>query len=89
LRFSVSHTSRAPRAGEVDAIDYHFVDREAFAGMAAAGEFLEWAEVYGNLYGTHRGEVDRAREAGQDLLLDIDVQGARSVRRAIPTRSWS
>ena len=80
LRFSISHTTRAPRPGEEDGVEYHFVSKDAFAAMKTRGEFLEWAEVHGELYGTARSEYDRAREQGVDLLLDVDVQGAAQVR---------
>lgn len=84
LRFSISHTTRSPRPGETEGRDYHFVDREAFLGMREAGGFLEWAEVHGNFYGTHRSEVERAEQEGRDLILDIDVQGGIQVREAWP-----
>jgi len=84
LRFSVSYTTRAPRGAEVDGKDYHFVSREAFEAMLARNEFLEWAQVFGNYYGTHRGILDRARREGRDLILDIDVQGARQLKEQIP-----
>lgn len=84
VRFSVSHTTRSPRPGETDDLDYHFVDRPRFEAMAAAGEFLEWAEVHGHLYGTHMREVARAGAEGLDLLMDIDVQGGLQVKRARP-----
>src|SRR5436190_7906229 len=80
LRLSRSYTSRAPRAGEADGVDYNFIDRRAFEAMAAAGGFLEWADVFGNLYGTGADETRKALEPGQDLVLVIDVQGARQVR---------
>lgn len=80
LRFSISHTTRTPRPGEDDGVQYHFVSKDAFAAMKARGEFLEWAQVHGELYGTARSEYDRAREQGVDLLLDVDVQGAAQVR---------
>jgi len=79
LRFSVSHTTRRPRDGEVDGRDYHFVDPATFERMRAAGDFLEWAEVHGNFYGTSRGEVFPRLAQGIDVLLDIDVQGAEQV----------
>jgi guanylate kinase len=79
LAFSVSHTTRPPRAGEVDGGDYHFVPRDRFEAMVAAGRFLEWARVHGELYGTSLDEVLPRLEAGTDVLLDIDVQGARQV----------
>ncbi len=83
LRFSVSHTTRAPRPGEHDGVDYHFVDPDAFLRLQQAGGLLEWAEVHGNLYGTGRAEVERARNEGRDLLLDLDVSGAAQVRAQI------
>jgi guanylate kinase len=83
LEFSVSYTTRSRRPGERDGSDYHFVDRPAFDAMIAAGELLEWAEVYGDqLYGTGRERTLAALAEGRDLLLDIDVQGARQVREA-------
>ncbi|MGD1147799.1 MAG: guanylate kinase [Thermoanaerobaculaceae bacterium] len=82
--FSVSHTTRAPRACERDGVDYHFVDRAVFQAMAARGEFLEFAEVHDNLYGTSRAEVEGRLERGCDVFLDIDVQGARQVRAFLP-----
>lgn len=80
LRFSVSHTTRRPRLGEQDGVQYHFVSREVFDAMIREDLLLEWANVHGELYGTARAEYDLARAAGQDLLLDIDVQGAAKVR---------
>lgn len=76
LRHSVSFTTRLMRNGEVEGVDYHFVDAETFSGMVAADAFAEWAEVHGNCYGTSRATLDVARKAGCDLLLDIDCQGA-------------
>ena len=84
LRFSVSHTTRAPRPGETEGVHYHFVDRVAFESMKNAGGLLEWAKVHGELYGTGRAELETARREGLDLLLDLDVQGAAQVRVAIP-----
>jgi guanylate kinase len=84
LRFSVSHTTRPARAVEVDGRDYHFVDPPTFRDMVAAGEFLEWAEVHGNLYGTARGEVLPRLAEGLDVVLDIDVQGAEQVFSRLP-----
>jgi guanylate kinase len=84
LMFSVSYTTRRPRGKEVEGANYHFVSREAFEGMLANGEFLEHAEVFGNYYGTHRSILDKARAAGKDLVLDIDVQGARQLKDQIP-----
>jgi guanylate kinase len=85
LRFSVSHTTRNPRGQERDGESYHFVSRGEFESRVAAGEFLEWATVFGkDYYGTHRSELDRAHTAGCDLVLDIDVQGARQLKSKIP-----
>jgi len=84
LRLSISYTTRPPRPGEVDGREYHFVDAATFEAMAAAGEFLESAEVYGNRYGTSRTVVRDLLAAGDDLILEIDWQGARQVRRAFP-----
>lgn len=81
LRRSVSFTSRPARPGEVNGRDYHFVSRARFESMIAADEFLEWADVFGNLYGTGVVETERQLAAGHDLVLVIDVQGARLVRR--------
>jgi guanylate kinase len=81
LRMSRSFTSRAPRAGECDGVDYNFVSRERFDRMIEAGDFLEWADVFGNLYGTCGEDAERELAAGRDLVLVIDVQGARQVRR--------
>lgn len=82
--FSVSHTTREARPTEEDGRDYHFVERETFEAMAARGEFLEWAEYAGNLYGTSRAEVAGRLERGVDVFLDIDVQGAQQVKTSIP-----
>jgi len=83
LKFSVSHTTRRPRQGERDGVDYFFTERTAFESMAGRGEFLEWAEFNGNLYGTTRAFVDSQIEAGKDVILDIDVQGARQVKSKV------
>src|SRR5665647_478646 len=82
LVFSVSHTTRKPRAGEINGGHYHFVDETAFAQVRdrQPSGFLEWAEVHGNMYGTSVEEVDRHQQAGYDVILDIDVQGAAQVR---------
>ncbi len=82
LEMSVSCTTRAPRAGEVDGRDYHFLERAEFERRRAAGEFAESAEVHGFLYGTPRAPIDRALADGRDMLLDIDVQGARQMKAA-------
>ena len=84
IRFSVSHTTRPPRSAERDGVEYHFVDRPTFERLRETGGLLEWAEVHGNLYGTGVAELERARAAGVDVLLDLDVQGAAQVRRRIP-----
>jgi guanylate kinase len=80
LRMSRSYTSRRAREGETDGVDYNFVTRERFEAMIAAGDFLEWADVFGNLYGTSAGDTERLLAAGDDVVLVIDVQGARKVR---------
>ena len=88
LRMSRSYTSRPTRQGETDGVDYNFVTRDRFEVMAGAGEFLEWAEVFGNLYGTCAGDTERMLAAGDDVVLVIDVQGARKVRaRGLQTRA--
>jgi guanylate kinase len=84
LMFSVSYTTRIPRGTELEGHNYRFVSREEFEVMIARGEFLEWAEVFGNYYGTHRGILEEATAAGRDLVLDIDVQGARQLKGKIP-----
>jgi guanylate kinase len=84
IRLSVSYTTRAPRPGESDGRDYHFVSREQFEKMLAEGEFLEHAEVYGNFYGTSKGSISRDLNAGHDILLEIDWQGAAQVRQHFP-----
>jgi guanylate kinase len=82
-RLSVSHTTRAPRPGEEDGRDYHFVSRPAFVAMIERGEFLESADVHGNLYGTSQGWIDEQRAADVDIVLEIDWQGAQQVRKLI------
>ncbi len=84
LMFSVSYTTRAPRGHEKDGESYHFVSREQFETALARDEFLEHATVFGNYYGTHQGILDEAKAAGKDLVLDIDVQGARQLKCKIP-----
>jgi guanylate kinase len=85
LRFSVSHTTRPPRANEVAGRDYHFVDRPRFLELVAQGAFLEWAEVHGNLYGTSTAEIERARATPgcTGMIFDIDYQGARQIRSKV------
>ncbi len=85
LHVSVSHTTRAQRPGEENGLNYHFVDRSTFEASAANGEFFEWAEVFGNLYGTARTEVTARLEQGIDIILEIDWQGAEQVKAAVPT----
>jgi guanylate kinase len=84
VRLSVSFTTRAPREGEVDGRDYHFVSKERFEAMAAAGDFLEYASVYGNYYGTSRRWIEQELAGEHDVLLEIDWQGAEQVRSLFP-----
>ena len=84
LKISVSYTTRAPRKGEKDGVDYHFIDEPAFRKMKARGEFLESAEVHGNHYGTGRQVILDAVKRGDDLILEIDWQGAQQVRSLYP-----
>lgn len=84
LSFSVSYTTRAPRATEQNGREYFFVDKPTFEQMIERGEFLEWANVYGQLYGTSVRQVQDERLAGHDIILEIDVQGAESIRHKIP-----
>jgi guanylate kinase len=84
LRFSISYTTRPKRPAEMDGRDYFFVTRERFEAMAAGGEFLEHARVFDNHYGTARSQVEGSLAAGQDLILEIDWQGAQQIRRALP-----
>ena len=85
LHLSVSHTTRAQRPNEADGREYHFVNVAAFRELIARGEFLEHAQVFDNLYGTSRVFVEQRLDAGQDVVLEIDWQGAQQVRRALPT----
>jgi guanylate kinase len=84
LALSVSATTRAPRPGEEDGVDYHFLSDEEFADKVADGEFVEWAEYSGRRYGTLRSELQRHLDAGRPVVLEIEVQGARQVRKAMP-----
>ncbi len=84
LSLSISYTSRPPRSGEVEGRDYHFVSKETFTQMQAQGEFLESAEVYGNSYGTSQQWINKTIETGQDILLEIDCQGAAQIRKSFP-----
>ena len=83
LSYSVSYTTRAPRQSEVDGREYFFVSREIFDEMVAAGEFLEWACVHGNFYGTSKEQILRETASGADIILEVDVQGAASVRQLL------
>jgi guanylate kinase len=83
LGYSVSFTTRAPREGEINGRHYYFVSLEEFKQMVAADDFLEWAVVHGNLYGTSHVEIERELNEGRDIILEIDVQGAQSVRRLV------
>lgn len=83
VRLSISYTTRAPRPGEEDGSDYHFIDRATFTAMQSRGEFLEHAEVHGNLYGTSKPWIEAQMRQGADILLEIDWQGAQQVRQAM------
>ena len=84
IRLSISYTTRTARSGEEDGVHYHFISREAFQERLGRGEFLESAEVYGNYYGTSQPWIEAERAAGNDILLEIDWQGASQVRRLVP-----
>jgi guanylate kinase len=84
LTLSISCTTRKARIGEVDGRDYHFVSSEEFARRRAAGEFAEWAEVFEHAYATPRAPLEEAIRTGRDMLLDVDIQGARAIKRAYP-----
>jgi guanylate kinase len=84
ILFSISATTRNPRHGERDGADYHFISEARFLAMIESGEFLEWAQVYGALYGTPRAPVQEALEGGRDVLLELDIQGAIAVKDEIP-----
>lgn len=84
IELSVSCTTRGRRPGELDGRDYRFISARQFAAMKERGEFAEWARVHGNLYGTPRRPLDRSVRTGRDILLDIDVQGARAIKRRYP-----
>ncbi len=81
IEVSVSHTTRAPRQGEVDGVNYHFIDKEKFAAMVEAGDFFESALVFGNMYGTSRQHIQQQLLNGKDVILEIDWQGARQIRQ--------
>lgn len=80
LKMSVSHTTREPRTGEIDGVNYHFTDKDTFEEMIKNNEFIEWAEVYGNLYGTSMKVINEILNSGNDVLLDIDTQGAKNIK---------
>jgi len=84
VRHSISYTTRAPRPGEENGRQYHFIDIAAFQAMRERGEFIEWAEVHGNFYGTSRPWLEAQMQSGQDMLLEIDWQGAQQVRQMFP-----
>jgi guanylate kinase len=84
IALSISYTTRAPRPGEINGKDYHFISREMFLEMAKDGDFLESAEVYGNLYGTSQPWIEKELASGRDILLEIDWQGAAQVRKLMP-----
>lgn len=84
VKLSISYTTRAPRPGEENGREYHFIDIQTFLAMRGKGEFLEWAEVHGNFYGTSKSWLQQQMAAGQDLLLEIDWQGAQQVRKVFP-----
>jgi guanylate kinase len=84
LVLSISHTTRKPRGQEQDGREYHFVDEATFRSMIAAGQFVEWAEVHGNLYGTSRGAIEARIVGGHDVLLEIDWQGALQIKKLFP-----
>ncbi len=84
LAYSVSYTTRAPRPGEMEGVDFHFVSEALFREMMARNEFAEWAVVHGNLYGTSARTLEQALGAGRDILLDIDTQGARQLQSRYP-----
>ncbi len=84
LEVSVSHTTRAPREGEVDGVNYHFVDKRSFEAMVQDSEFIEYATVFGNMYGTSRQHIQEQLLKGKDVILEIDWQGARQIRQLMP-----
>jgi len=84
LEVSVSHTTRAPREGEVDGVNYHFVDKGTFEAMVEDSEFIEYATVFGNMYGTSRQHIQEQLLKGKDVILEIDWQGARQIRQLMP-----
>ena len=85
MQLSVSHTTRKPRPGESDGVHYHFTSVDEFKKLIAQGEFLEWAEVFGNYYGTSRRAIEQVLAQGRDVFLDIDWQGARQIKQQVPS----
>ena len=85
IGYSISHTTRRPRGAEKDGTDYHFVERETFSRMIDAGDFLEWAQVYDDLYGTSSSRLNEQTATGLDVLLDVDSQGARNIKKNFKT----
>lgn len=85
MQLSVSHTTRAPRPGEVDGVHYHFVSVDEFKALITQNNFLEWAEVFGNYYGTSRTAIEQVLAQGRDVFLDIDWQGARQIKQQVPS----
>ena len=88
LKLSLSSTTRSPRAGEVDGQDYHFVTEAEFTQQRTRNDFLEWAEVHGHFYGTSRSWLEAQMQAGSDVILEIDWQGAQQIRQLIPWAQW-
>jgi guanylate kinase len=84
LQYSISHTTRPPRGNEENGVDYYFISRQTFQEKKAAGDFAEWAEVHGHLYGTLTANIEKAMENGEDILMDIDVVGARKLLAKFP-----
>ena len=84
IGYSISHTTRRPRQGEADGEHYYFVDKAKFEKMIEAGEFIEWAVVYDQLYGTSIASIDREISSGKDILIDVDTQGAKEIKRRFP-----
>ncbi len=84
LQFSISATTRSPRPNETDGVDYYFISREEFLKKIKNNEFVEWAEVYGNYYGTLKTEIKRITDTGKNCLMDVDVQGGMNIKKSIP-----
>ncbi|MCX8033814.1 MAG: guanylate kinase [Thermodesulfovibrio sp.] len=84
LKMSISHTTRKPRTGERDGVDYYFIDKTKFKEMISNNDFIEWAEVYGNFYGTSKKVINELLNSGNDILLDIDTQGAKNIKKIYP-----